>query len=133
MKRLLRYFAANLFALYLVTFYNSGFTISGGGGTFLYAALLLSMINMFIKPLLKILFLPINLITLGFFSWVINIFALYLLTLIVPQIRIDAWTFSGFQSVWFSLPSFHINNYVNFILCAISLSIITEFMHWLYK
>lgn len=38
----------------------------------LISALLLGLINATIKPVLKVLTLPLNIITLGLFSWVIN-------------------------------------------------------------
>lgn len=133
MKQPLRLYWRSLLSLYLVSLINTGFTIGGGLVVFLYAALLLSIINMFVKPVLKILFMPINLITLGFFSWVINLAALYLLTRIVPQTNITSWQFAGLETPFFVLPPLYLSQSVNFFLVAVWLSFFERFFHWLEK
>ena len=40
--------------------------------TALFAAIVLSALNLFLKPILLILTLPVNILTLGFFTFVIN-------------------------------------------------------------
>jgi len=55
----------------LATVLIPGVTI-GGAGTLLVAALLLGLVNAFIRPLLVVLTLPLTLLTLGLFLLVIN-------------------------------------------------------------
>ena len=50
----------------------------------LIAAVVLGALNLFIRPVLIILTLPINILTLGLFSLVINALLVMLATLIVP-------------------------------------------------
>lgn len=57
--------------------------------TLIAAGLVLTLLDKLLRPLLKILFLPINIVTLGFFSLVINVFILYLATYFVPGFVID--------------------------------------------
>ena len=45
----------------------------------------LGLLNFFVKPILSILALPITIMTLGLFSLVINLFILWLATMVVPQ------------------------------------------------
>lgn len=52
--------------------------------TAVWVALALGVLNSTLKPILKILTLPINFVTLGLFSLVLQLFMLYLVTLIVP-------------------------------------------------
>jgi putative membrane protein len=52
--------------------------------TLIIAGLVLTLLEKIIRPILKILFLPINVVTLGLFSLVINVFILYLATYFVP-------------------------------------------------
>ncbi len=133
MKAPIRNFLIILLAFYIVSQINDGFRISGGIVILVYAALLLTLINTFIKPLLKILFLPINMITLGFFSWVIGLFVLFILTRIVPQIQISTWHFPGIQSSYVSFPAMQFSPIINFILVAFLLSFISRLAHWLEK
>jgi putative membrane protein len=48
------------------------------------AAIVLGVINTFIKPILVLLTAPINILTLGLFTFVINAVVLYLVSLVVP-------------------------------------------------
>lgn len=57
--------------------------------TLLLASVVLTLLQAVAKPVLKILFLPINIVTLGLFSWVINVFLLWLATYLVPGFRIQ--------------------------------------------
>ena len=43
-----------------------------GAGTLFVAALLLGIVNAFVRPLIVLLTLPITVVTLGLFLWVIN-------------------------------------------------------------
>lgn len=61
-----------------------GISVSGGWVTILLVALVWSVIVMVIKPVLSILTLPITIITLGLFSFVLNALLFWAMTLIVP-------------------------------------------------
>jgi putative membrane protein len=61
--------------------YNNYFTL-------ILAAIVLTILEKVIKPILKFLFLPINIVTLGFFSVVISVFILWLATYFVPGFNI---------------------------------------------
>lgn len=57
------------------------------------AAVVMGIINTLIKPVLSILTAPINILTLGLFTFVINAVLFYLAALIVPGFGIDsAWS-----------------------------------------
>jgi putative membrane protein len=55
----------------------------------LITALVLGIINAFIRPILLILTLPINILTLGLFTFVIMAFLVWLAAQIVPGFRVD--------------------------------------------
>jgi len=59
------------------------------------ASIVLTLLQRVIKPILKILFLPINIVTLGLFSVVINVFILWLATFLVPGLEIQPMTIGG--------------------------------------
>ena len=59
----------------------------------LIAAVVLGALNLFIRPILMVLALPINLLTLGLFSLVINALLVMLASLLVPGFMVDGfWT-----------------------------------------
>lgn len=83
MKTALRYLgtvAAVLLTVNLVP----GITIAGGWTTALLVALAWSVIVVVIRPALRLLTLPITIITLGLFSFVLNALLFWAMTLIVP-------------------------------------------------
>lgn len=57
----------------------------------LVAALVLGFFNLTLKPILVLLTLPINLLTLGLFTLVINAAIIILATKIVPGFAVDNW------------------------------------------
>ncbi len=57
--------------------------------TLFIAGVVLTLLQKIIRPILNLLFLPINIVTLGLFSIIINIFVLWLATLLVPGFDIS--------------------------------------------
>lgn len=54
-------------------------------------ALILALVNAFLKPVLKLIFSPLILITLGLFTFVINIFLLWLVVYFTPELSINGF------------------------------------------
>lgn len=133
MKGLLRSYLINLFALWLASQLILGFRINGDWQTYLFAAAVLTAIIIFVKPLLKLLFLPINFLTLGFLSWIINVIILYLLTLFVTQIEVSPFEFPGFSYNGFVAPKFYLGTFESFIATSFVLSLVGNFLNWLYR
>ena len=74
-----------IFALVIMaTCYLPGISVESFGYAMLIAAIL-TIVNIFIKPIIKIITLPINLLTLGLFNLVINFGILYAIAYFMPQ------------------------------------------------
>jgi len=68
------------------------------------AGIVLTFSQIILKPILKLLLLPITIITLGLFSGAVNVILLWLVTAVVPGFHIDPMTISGMRlSFFFSL------------------------------
>jgi len=65
-----------------------GIHISGYSSA-LVAALVMGLVNFFIKPVLTLLTLPLNLLTLGLFSFIINAMMFALVAWLVPGFEIS--------------------------------------------
>lgn len=73
----------------------------------LVAAVVLGVINAFIKPILLILTLPINILTLGLFTLVINALVIILTADLVPGFKVDGfWWALGFSIILSLINSF---------------------------
>lgn len=64
-----------------------------GAGTLLVAALLLGIVNAFVRPAIVLLTLPITVLTLGLFLWVVNAAMLSLVAALL-----EGFTLRGFGS-----------------------------------
>jgi len=72
--------------------------------TLILASVVLTILQKLVRPILKLVFLPINVITLGLFSVILNIFLLWLLTYLVPGLDIKAMIIGDFAfNQWMSL------------------------------
>lgn len=71
-----------------------GIDVSGGFGTYLWLALLFGVINAVVGTILRLLTLPLMVVTLGLFALVINAFLLQILDWISDHFTIDHffWT-----------------------------------------
>ncbi|MGA2911418.1 MAG: phage holin family protein [Candidatus Levyibacteriota bacterium] len=133
MKGFIRNVLFNAFSIFLLTQIVGGVKVTGGLPTYLFGGIALTILLVFLKPILNILSLPLNIITLGLFSFVTNIIIFYLLTVIVPGINIIAFTFPGFSYSGFVIPSFYFNVIFAFLLVAFLQSLIVSFLTWLVK
>ncbi|MCX6021587.1 MAG: phage holin family protein [Chloroflexi bacterium] len=71
MLRFLVRFALNAVAVWLTAQIVPGVTVQGAGGAAL-AVLIIALVNAFIRPVVSLLTLPLQFITLGLFTLVVN-------------------------------------------------------------
>lgn len=133
MKKYLRLFLFNLVSLWLIASLLPGVSFSGGYQTLALAAVVLTLVNLLLKPLVNILLLPINLLTLGMFRWLINVITLYLVTIFVPQFKITSFFCPGFNYQGFIIPSMYLSTFWVFVLSSFMISLATTFLLWLSK
>ena len=73
----------NIFALYIVDYLIVGFDFASWQAA-LVAAVVIGLVNTFIRPILQIIALPITLVTFGLFAIFINVLLLWLVGYVVP-------------------------------------------------
>src|SRR3989338_2169473 len=112
MKTLLRYFLINLVSLYATTMYLPGLTYTGGIKSLIIGAVVFMLINFIMVPLLKLLFLPLNLLTLGLFAWLINVLALYALTTVVTEFQLLPYAFGGANLGGLIVPAYELSPFL---------------------
>lgn len=130
MKTLLRYFLINLASLWITTKLIPGLTYAGGVKSLFIAAVAFMVINFILVPLLKILLLPLNLLTLGLFAWVTNIVALFALTTI-SDFQLIPYFFPGSTIGGFIIPPLDLSTFWVAVLASLLIGFITHFLQWL--
>jgi putative membrane protein len=104
MRGILLKWLINALALFVATYVVKGIEVSGASSLFLAAALL-GILNALIRPILIILTLPINIITLGLFTLVINGAMLWLVAVIIKGFVIHGFWPAIFGALIISLVS----------------------------
>jgi len=131
MKTLLRYFLINLVSLYVTTRYLPGLVYTGGIKSLAVGALAFMLINFILVPLLKLLFLPLNMLTVGVFAWLINVLALYALTTIVSDFQLIPYSFPGGAFFGMTLPATVLSTFWVAVVASLMIGIMTHFLQWL--
>ena len=131
MKTLLRYFLINLVSLWAATWIIPGLTYTGGARSLIIGGIAFMVINLILVPLLKILFLPLNLLTLGLFSWLINVLALYALTTLVSEFQLLPYSFSGANFGGLIIPAYELSPFLVAVAASFLIGLITNFLQWL--
>jgi len=109
-NKIISWLAATL-AIIVSAYILPGVTVSSFFAAFV-TALVLGIINAFIKPVLIILTLPLNVLTLGLFTFIINALLIMLTGIIVPGFEV--------ASFWWALLFGLILSLVNFVLHSIA-------------
>ena len=104
-KKILGSFLINLFALYFASQIVSGFVLEKEWNTLLILCAGFTFLHLFLRPVLNLIFRPLNFLTLGFVGLIIDAAILYGLTLYFPQVRIVAWVFPGIQFDGLTVPT----------------------------
>lgn len=102
----------NAVLLMLIPYIVPGIEIKNFG-TALVAALVLAFVNALIKPILILLTLPINLLTLGLFILVINALMFWLVSAIVKGFYISGFWPAFFAALVFSIFSLVLNYFLD--------------------
>ncbi len=79
----------------------------------LFAALVLGILNALFRPILLIVTLPINILTLGLFTFVINALLLKMVSGVVPGFHVYGFFSAVFGSLLISLVSWLLSSFVN--------------------
>lgn len=115
MKLILR-ILINAVAIWLTSLLLPGFNFSGNVLNLIVVAIIFGLVNAFIRPIVKLLTLPITLITLGLFTLVINALMLILTAWISSSLSLGGGIF---QNLWIAF------------VAAIIISVISTILSWI--
>lgn len=101
----------NAFGLWIASALVPGLSFTGGG-TLLLAAFLLGVFNAVIRPILILLTLPITVLTLGIFLFVINALMLMLVAALLDGFLLSGFWAALFGSLIVSITSWFASWYI---------------------
>ena len=131
MKKMLRSAALASISFLVLAYFYPGFTFENPNDR-LVAAVIFALFYLFLRPVLKLLSIPLNLITFGLFSLFINVILLYLLTLTAGGFEIVPFNFSGVGLAGFNISAIYLSGLFSAVAAAIALSFISSLLFWVF-
>ncbi|MEK7877748.1 MAG: phage holin family protein [Pseudomonadota bacterium] len=112
MRGILVKWVINSLAILIVTYTVKGIEVAGPL-TAIVAALVLGIVNAFLRPFIILITLPINIFTLGIFTFFVNGFLFYMVSKVVKGLIIAGFWPAFFGSLLFSTISFLLSLLIN--------------------
>ncbi len=106
LARIILQIFSNCVAIFLAAKFISGFIFTGDLRNLLLAALILTLINIFLRPLLKLFFGPFIILTFGLFTLVLNALLLYILDFLLKTLTIEGYTTLFYASLLIGVVNF---------------------------
>jgi putative membrane protein len=132
MKKRLRNALFASLAFLLLAYIYPGFAFDDSQ-TIILATAVFAFIYLFIRPVLKLLSLPLNLVTFGLFSFLVNLAILFLIAYLIPGFEIVAYEFEGFHLLGIQIPSLDLNVFLSALVASVALSFISSVVFWIFS
>jgi len=100
--------ALNVLALFIVEYLVPGFHLASIW-TGVVAAVVIGLVNTFIRPILQLIALPLSILTFGIVAFLINVALLYGASMLVPGFTIDTFMTALIASIVLSLVSWFLH------------------------
>lgn len=120
-------------SFYVAQYFVSGFKIDNTWQAYLLTAIVFMLFNLLVAPIIKLLLLPINLLTLGLFRWLTQVLVLYVFDLLYTGISISSYTFPGYTSPLLALPSAHLALFWVLLLTSLIMSLTYSLVTGLFQ
>lgn len=116
MKKILRYIILFSFSIVTSNLIWKNFTFQQIPQTIIKVAVILTIFELLLKPIIKILLIPINILTLGLFRMVIDTLGLYLAVFFIGDFQIS--------NIYISLYNYPVNNFWAYLLSSFTVGTI---------
>ena len=100
------------FSIIATSYLIDGIQVSGFVSAF-FAAAILGILNAFFRPVLFILTLPVNILSLGLFTFVINALMLMMVSGVISGFKVYGFWSAVFGSLFISLVSWLLTSFIN--------------------
>lgn len=101
----------NSLAVYLTAYLLPGIELRNFV-TAIIVSIVLGIVNALIRPILLLLTLPINILTLGLFTLVVNGLLVWLVAALVPDFKVNSLTWAILFAIVLSLISWALNSII---------------------
>ena len=126
----MRRFLFYTIALFATSQLLSGFYLTGGLQTYIITGIILSLMMLILRPVLNLLSMPLNIITFGFASFLVNAVILFLLTVFVVQVHVVPFTLPSISFAGFAIPAIGLNKWFAYLVASIVVSGVYSILTW---
>jgi putative membrane protein len=105
LRRLLQTWAFNIAAIFVASVFVDGIDYASDFWILLLAGLVFGLVNLLVKPIVKLLALPVIVLTLGVALFFINLLMLYITSWIVPDFTISSFR----DAIWATIIIWAVN------------------------
>lgn len=123
MKRLILRILGTALSFYVTAYLIQGFHIDPTWPAYVIASFIFLLLNWIVAPIVKLLLLPINLLTLGLFRWVANVIVLYIFDVVYTGISVSAYDFKGLTTPLIAFPPGHVSLFWTLVLSSFIISL----------
>jgi len=116
MKKILRYIILFSFSIVTANLIWQNFYFQQIPWTIIKVAVILTIFELLLKPIIKVLLIPINILTLGLFRLVIDTLGLYLAIFFIVDFQVG--------NIYISQYNYHVNNFWAYLLSSFTVGTI---------
>ena len=131
MKKLFQRFLVTIVTFYLLISVYPGLTGPANWQALIIAAGIYLFLELIIKPLLKLFLIPINILTFGLASFLVNIILLYIFLVIFPDINVVPFSIGPFSYNDFFIPVINFGYWSSLVMTSFLLSFSISFIQWI--
>ena len=125
MKKILRYITLFIFSLLTANQIWHNLIFQKTPSTIIKVAIILTIFELLLKPIIKILLIPINILTLGLFRMVIDTLGLYLAIFFLSDFQVT--------NIFISRYNYQVNNFWAFLLSSFTIGTILHFYNLILR
>jgi len=133
MKAYLLGFFISAAAFTATTFLINGLNYGNDIQTLGKAAAVFGILEVCVRPIIKILLLPFNFLTMGLLGGVGGLIILWIMTIVLPGFSLTDTTFPAVSIHNFAIPAYRLSVLFTAIISATVISLISWVFYWLTK
>lgn len=130
MKWLVKYYVIIVMSLFVVDSLIPGITIIGNLPGLFLSALVYMLLAILVKPIIKIILIPLRLLTFGLASFLTAPLIFYGTFRIVPFLSLSDWMFPGFTSPLITVPEVAFGIIATYIISGLILEFLITILRW---
>lgn len=123
----------NFLVILTLGYFYPGFETGDKLSTLILAGLILNVIQIFFQPLLKMLWLPINVVTLGMFSWFLNVIHLLIVSYLLKSVNFISFNYESFKFLGINVNGGEANIFISILVGGIFYTFLNKILEFLTK